>query len=129
VKWHSKWRIAKLLVEVIDHLRDYYKIGDFMTNKQQTTLVLFAQNYSLVVIAKKQGVSLTTIRQRIKSLSENHSKEFNSALGIREVYKRTRDALRSPKSLDAFLIAKKAKDTAKLLSNGSGGISDIQELF
>lgn len=100
-----------------------------MTNKQQTTLVLFAQNYSLVVIAKKQGVSLTTIRQRIKSLSENHSKEFNSALGIREVYKRTRDALRSPKSLDAFLIAKKAKDTAKLLSNGSGGISDIQELF
>ncbi len=74
-----------------------------MTDKQKTTLILFAQNYSLQIIAKKQGVSLATIRERIKSLSKNHSKEFNNALGIRELYKRTRDALRNPMSLDGLL--------------------------
>jgi len=71
-----------------------------MTTKQITTLVLFSQNYSLATIAKKQKVSLTTIRQRIKSLSKNHSREFNNALGVRESYKRTRDALRSPMSIE-----------------------------
>ena len=65
-----------------------------MTEKQTKTLVLFSQNYSLPVIAKKQMVSLTTIRQRIKALSKNHSREFNNALGVRESYKRTRDSLR-----------------------------------
>lgn len=74
-----------------------------MTDKQKKTLVLFAQNYSLQVIAKKQKVSLATIRERIKSLSRNHPEEFNNALGIRELYKRTRDALRNPISLDDFL--------------------------
>ena len=67
-----------------------------LTNKQTITLILFAQNYSLVVIAKKMRVSLTTIRQRIKALSNNHSKEFNNALGVRESYKRVRDGLRTP---------------------------------
>ena len=66
-----------------------------MTTKQITTLVLFSQNYSLRVIAKKQKVSLTTIRERIKSLSKNHSKEFNNALGLRKSYKRTRDGIRN----------------------------------
>ena len=70
-----------------------------MTKKQQTTLLLFAQNYSLQVIAKKGGVSLTTIRERIKSLSKNHSKEFGNALALRDSYKRTqwgiRDATRN----------------------------------
>ncbi len=66
-----------------------------MTTKQIATLVLFAQNYSLVIIAKKQKVSLTTIRQRIKAFSKNHQKEFNNALGIRESYKRTRDGIRN----------------------------------
>ena len=66
-----------------------------MTKKQITTLVLFSQNYSLATIAKKQKVSLTTIRQRIKALSKNHPKEFNNALGVRESYKRTRDGIRN----------------------------------
>ena len=65
-----------------------------MTAKQIKTLVLFAQNYSLQTIAKKQKVSLATIRERVKSLSKNHSKEFNNALGLRETYKRNRDKLR-----------------------------------
>lgn len=65
-----------------------------MTNKQIKTLILFAQNYSLQIIAKKQRVSLATIRERIKSLSKNHSKEFGNALGIRESYKRTRNGIR-----------------------------------
>lgn len=65
-----------------------------MTSKQITTLVLFSQNYSLATIAKKQKVSLTTVRERIKTLSKNHSREFNNAFGIRESYKRTRDGIR-----------------------------------
>ena len=65
-----------------------------MTTKQTTTLVLFAQNYSLATIAKKQKVSLTTIRERIKALSKNHQREFGNALGIRESYKRTRNGIR-----------------------------------
>ena len=67
-----------------------------MTTKQTTTLVLFSQNYSLVAIAKKQKVSLTTIRQRIKALSIRHQKEFNNAFGIRESHKRNRDAIKNP---------------------------------
>ena len=65
-----------------------------MTTKQIKTLVLFSQNYSLATIAKKQKVSLATIRERVKSLSKNHSKEFNNALGLRETYKRNKDKLR-----------------------------------
>lgn len=100
-----------------------------MTNKQITTLLLFAQNYSLQIIAKKQKVSLATIRERIKSLSKNHSREFGNAFGIRESYKRTRDALRNPASLEWFLTEKKRKDTAKLLTDESRDIDNIQEVF
>ncbi len=71
-----------------------------MTNKQKKTLVLFAQNYSLQVIAKKQRVSLATIRERIKSLSRNYSKEFGNALALRDTYKRNRDLIRDTKRLD-----------------------------
>ena len=66
-----------------------------MTDKQKKTLVLFAQNYSLQTIARKQGVSLATVRERIKSLSKNHSKKFNNALALRNVYKRNRDNLKN----------------------------------
>jgi len=66
-----------------------------MTKKQTTTLMLFAQNYSLQVIAKKQRVSLATIRERIKSLSKNHPAEFGNALGIRKSYKRVREGIRN----------------------------------
>ena len=66
-----------------------------LTTKQTLTLILFAQNYSLQVIAKKQKVSLTTIRQRIKALSENHSREFDNAFALRESYKRLRNGIRN----------------------------------
>lgn len=71
-----------------------------MTSKQTTTLVLFAQNYSLQTIAKKQRVSLATIRERIKSLSKNHPKEFGNALALRDTYKRNRNSIRDTKTLD-----------------------------
>ena len=71
-----------------------------LTTKQTTTLVLFAQNYSLQVIAKKQGVSLATVRERIKSLSKNHPEEFGNALALRETYKRNRESVRDMKTLD-----------------------------
>jgi len=66
-----------------------------MTNKQKTTLVLFAQNYSLQVIAKKQGVSLATIRERIKSLSKHYPIEFANTIDLRNTYKRNRDNLKN----------------------------------
>jgi predicted DNA-binding protein YlxM (UPF0122 family) len=66
-----------------------------MTDKQTTTLILFAQNYSLQVIAKKQSVSLATIRERIKSLSKNHCKEFDNTMALRNSYKRLRDGIRN----------------------------------
>ena len=70
-----------------------------MTKKQTTTLLLFAQNYSLHIIAKKQGVSLATIRERIKSLSKNHPREFDNAVALRDTYKRNREFVRNPKSI------------------------------
>lgn len=66
-----------------------------MTDKQKKTLILFAQNYSLPTIARKQNVSLSTIRERVKAISKNYSKEFNNALSIREVYKRTQKAIKN----------------------------------
>lgn len=66
-----------------------------MTDKQTKTLLLFAQNYPLGVIACKQRVAETTIRGRIKSLSRNHPKEFNNALTLRESYKRIREGIRN----------------------------------
>jgi len=66
-----------------------------MTKKQEKTLILFAQNYSLQTIAKKQIVSLATIRERIKSLSKNHPREFDNALALRETYKRNKDAIKN----------------------------------
>ena len=65
-----------------------------MTNKQIKTLLLFAQNFPLTTVAKKQKVSLATIRERIKSLSKNHKIEFGNALGVRESYKRIRAGIR-----------------------------------
>ena len=66
-----------------------------MTNKQKKTLVLFAQNYSLPIIARKQGVSLSTIRERIKALSKRHQREFSNALALRKTYKQNRDNIRN----------------------------------
>jgi len=71
-----------------------------MTNKQKTTLVLFAQNFSLQTIAKKQGVSLATIRERIKSLSKHYLTEFDNAVALRNTYKRNRESIRGMKTLD-----------------------------
>jgi predicted DNA-binding protein YlxM (UPF0122 family) len=100
-----------------------------MTTKQITTLVLFSQNYSLVTIAKKQKVSLTTIRQRIKALSKNHQREFNNALGIREAYKRIRDSIRNPMSLELYFIDKESQKTAKFFTNYTRDIDESKKLF
>ncbi len=71
------------------------KLCTGLTKKQETTIVLFAQNYSLPAIAKKQDVCLCTIRERIKALWKKCPKELTVALSIRSVYKRNRDSLRT----------------------------------
>jgi len=72
-----------------------------LTKKQTITLVLFAQNYALPTIAKKQRVSLSTIRERIRSLSKHYPIEFGNALDLRETYKRNRDALRNTQKFNS----------------------------
>ena len=67
-----------------------------MTNKQQQTLVLFAQNYSIPVIAKKQKVAITTIRTRLKQISKYYPNEFDNALSIRRVNKRLKRGIKYP---------------------------------
>lgn len=105
-----------------------------MTEKQTTTLVLFAQNFSLPVIAKRMRVSLTTIRERIKTLSKNHSIEFNNALGVRESYKRTRDALRDPENLEKALNKRTANPSThdwgmSIYDNDDNKNKNIVEIF
>ena len=73
-----------------------------MTDKQKGTLVLFAQNYSLAIIASKQKVSLSTVRERIKSLSKNHPKEFENAVRLRSIYKETKQYIRRAKSFETI---------------------------
>lgn len=73
-----------------------------MTKKQITTLILFAQNYSLQTIAKKQRVSLATIRERIKSLSKHYPIEFGNTIDLRNTYKRNRNLIKCMKSLDGL---------------------------
>ena len=84
-----------------------------MTQKQIKTLVLFAQNYPLPIIAKKQKVSLSTIRERIKSLSINHPDEFNNALGLRNAYKKNYESIKQP----------------HILTEDMDGLDTIQQLF
>lgn len=64
------------------------------TKKQVRTLLLFSQNYSLPVIAGKEGVCLSAIRGRLQTLKKSHWVEYNKALTIRQVYKNDRDAIR-----------------------------------
>ena len=59
-----------------------------MTDKQTKTLLLFAQDYSVVAIAYKQKVSQSTIRERIKALSKSHPNEFDNAISLRRAYKK-----------------------------------------
>lgn len=68
-----------------------------MTTKQTATLLLFAQDYSIVAIACKQKVSQSTIRERIKALSKSHPDEFDNAVSLREAYKNTREAIKNVK--------------------------------
>lgn len=59
-----------------------------MTKKQTKTLLLFAQDYSVVAIAYKQKVSQSTIRERIKAMSKSHPDEFDNAISLRRAYKK-----------------------------------------
>jgi len=99
--------------------------NDTMTDKQKITLVWFAQNYSLQTIAKKQGVSLATIRERIKSLSKHYPIEFANTIDLRNTYKRNRDNLKNTLRFSDLDIT-----TGKQLSEHDGEKnSKIKEKF
>lgn len=65
------------------------------SDKQRRTLLLFAQNYSIRIIAEEMGVSERTIKERLRNLALRHRPEFIRALNIREVYKLERNAIRN----------------------------------
>lgn len=69
-----------------------------MTNKQISTLKLFALGYSLNKIAQKLNVSKSTIRCRLSAL--NNTPEFDSSCGIRGAYKRAKHNLQHPVSIE-----------------------------
>ena len=73
-----------------------------LTKKQIKTLLLFAQNYSIPVIAKKQKVGIAMIKKRITSIAKNHNKEFENALSIRKANARNRDKLRNIENFSNF---------------------------
>ena len=70
-----------------------------MTDKQTKTLLLFAQDYSVVAIAYKQKVSQSTIRERIKALSKSHPDEFDNAISLRRAYKKIKEDMKKPRVL------------------------------
>lgn len=69
-----------------------------MTEKQLNTLKLFALGYSLDKIAQRLKVSKSTIRSRLKVLS--NIPEFDNAYGIRGAYKRAKYNLQHPVSIE-----------------------------
>ena len=70
-----------------------------MTNKQKKTLILFAQNYGIPAIARKQEVAKSTIKTRLRQISKSYPEEFDTASAIRESYRRTKYRLKYPKLL------------------------------
>jgi len=75
-----------------------------MTDKQLDTLKLFAVNYSISTIARKQKVCIGTIRDRIRAISKRYPTEFENACGIRNSYKRIKHNLSCPEDLNSVGI-------------------------
>lgn len=65
------------------------------TQKQLKTLMLFAQNYSLQVIANKQRVSISTIRHRLRKLETKYPDIFKNVLDLRRIYKQNKGKIQN----------------------------------
>lgn len=66
-----------------------------LTKKQQSTLILWAQNYSPTHIARVHKVTVDTIKKRFYRLKKSHPMEFNNAESIRKVYQQSRLKLKN----------------------------------
>ena len=76
-----------------------------MTKKQQNLLVLFAQNYSIVQIAKKLKTTRQNISKRLNMLSEKYPKEFENTLSLRRVYKRAKYGIKYCKRFSELSVS------------------------
>ena len=89
-------------------MNKWYLIGNKMdntvTDKQLETIKLFALGYGLNNIAKKQHVSTSTIRAKLKILAKRFPVEFSNACGIRNAYKRCKYNLEHPINVDTLYI-------------------------
>jgi len=81
------------------------------TEKQKLTLMLFARGYPVNKIAKTLGVADSTIRRRIKKLSDTD--EFDKALHIRNSHKTMIQGLKNPLSLSEFNLEDMSKETVR----------------
>lgn len=75
-----------------------------MTERQLNVIKLFAMGYGLDSIAKKQKVSTSTIRAKLKILAKRFPIEFDNACGIRNAYKRSKYNLEHPLNINDFDI-------------------------
>jgi hypothetical protein len=68
-----------------------------MTNKQTQTLLLFAQNCAIPIIAREQRVATSTVRTRLKQISKSYPAEFDNALSIRRANQRIKEGIKTAK--------------------------------
>lgn len=85
-----------------------------MTNKQVETLVLFAKNYSITIIAKKLKISRQTVKSRLNRIQKQYPEYFDNALSIRQSYKSIKRGLqRALSEADIEYLFGISKDNCK----------------
>ena len=92
-----------------------------MTDKQKHTLVLYAQDYSIYQIAKKEKCSTSAIIDRLRRIAKIYPEYYTNTLSLRECYKQQKYNVQHTVSFDGA-------DSA-LLPNNDGFWDNIKEKF
>lgn len=71
-----------------------------MNNKNLQFIKLFALGYSLKTIAYKQGVCVSTTRDRLHRFKAKYPCEFENACSLRRAHKQLKFNLENPISID-----------------------------
>jgi hypothetical protein len=71
-----------------------------ITDKQRKTVILFAQNYPLTIIADMQDVSASTIKGRLRAFRKKYPQAFENLIAIRKAFEQDKYNIRNPKNLD-----------------------------
>jgi len=71
-----------------------------MTQKQINTLILFAMGLPFHKIARRERVSISTVRSRLKAI--NNTNEYNKACSIRNSNKRLKYNIKNPLQISSI---------------------------